>query len=152
MTEFINRLQKVASNPKAFKKAGRGIERETLRFTLGASLSSKPHPVGVGSALTHKYITTDFAESLLEFITPVSNDVDTVIQQLEDVHHYTVSHMGEEKLWPLSMPCFVTHDDDITLAQYGSSNVGQLKTTYREGLKRRYGSVMQVISGVHFNF
>ena len=152
MTEFINRLQKVASNPQAFKKIGRGIERETLRFTLGASLSTKPHPVGVGSALTHKYITTDFAESLLEFITPVSHDVDTVIQQLEDVHHYTVSHMGEEKLWPLSMPCFVTHDDDITLAQYGSSNVGQLKTTYREGLKRRYGSVMQVISGVHFNF
>ncbi|MCE7567273.1 glutamate--cysteine ligase [Aliivibrio fischeri] len=152
MTEFINRLQKVASNPNAFKKTGRGIERETLRFTPGASLSTKPHPEGVGSALTHKYITTDFAESLLEFITPVSNNVDTVLKQLEDVHHYTVSHMGDEKLWPLSMPCFVTHDDDITLAQYGESNVGKLKTTYREGLKRRYGSVMQVISGVHFNF
>jgi glutamate--cysteine ligase len=152
LTEFTNRLQKVASNPKAFKNTGRGIERETLRFTLDAALSSKPHPAGVGSALTHKYITTDFAESLLEFITPVSHDVKTVLKQLEDVHHYTVSHMGEEKLWPLSMPCFVSKDDDITLAQYGKSNVGQLKTTYREGLKRRYGSVMQVISGVHFNF
>ena len=27
-----------------------------------------------------------------------------------------------------------------------------MKTLYREGLKRRYGSVMQIISGVHFNF
>ncbi len=27
-----------------------------------------------------------------------------------------------------------------------------MKTLYREGLKRRYGSLMQIISGVHFNF
>ncbi len=152
MTEFINRLQKIASNPNAFKKAGRGVERETLRFTIGASISTKPHSIDIGSALTHKYITTDFAESLLEFITPVSNDVDTVIDQLEDLHHYTVERIGNEKLWPLSMPCFITDEENIILAQYGSSNTGRLKTTYREGLKRRYGSVMQIISGVHFNF
>lgn len=43
-------------------------------------------------------------------------------------------------------------EDDIALAQYGSSNSGRMKTLYRQGLKHRYGSLMQIISGVHFNF
>ena len=50
------------------------------------------------------------------------------------------------------MPCFVGDEDLINLAQYGNSNSGRMKTLYREGLKRRYGSLMQIISGVHFNF
>ncbi len=40
----------------------------------------------------------------------------------------------------------------ITLAQFGTSNVGRFKTLYREGLKNRYGALMQTISGVHYNF
>ena len=27
-----------------------------------------------------------------------------------------------------------------------------MKTIYREGLKNRYGSLMEIISGIHFNF
>ncbi|MDG2664800.1 glutamate--cysteine ligase, partial [Vibrio parahaemolyticus] len=68
------------------------------------------------------------------------------------IHHFTQTKMGEEKMWPLSMPCYVGSEDDIQLAQYGSSNAAKMKTLYREGLKRRYGSLMQIISGVHFNF
>ncbi len=41
---------------------------------------------------------------------------------------------------------------EIELAQYGTSNIGRLKTLYREGLKNRYGALMQTISGVHYNF
>ncbi len=52
----------------------------------------------------------------------------------------------------LSMPCFIESEDRITLAQYGSSNVGRFKTLYREGLKNRYGALMQTIAGVHYNF
>lgn len=152
MTEFTKRLQLIAENPEALQQIGRGVEREALRFTSDGQLSDKPHPKGVGSALTNKWITTDFAESLLEFITPVSNDVPTLINQLEDIHHFTLTQMGDEKLWPLSMPCFVGEENDIQLADYGSSNVGKMKTVYRQGLKNRYGSVMQIISGVHFNF
>ncbi|MCW8832107.1 MAG: glutamate--cysteine ligase, partial [Colwellia sp.] len=40
----------------------------------------------------------------------------------------------------------------IPLAQYGDSNIGKMKTIYRQGLKNRYGSMMQVIAGIHFNF
>jgi len=55
-------------------------------------------------------------------------------------------------LWATSMPCVVAGETSIPLAQYGSSNSGQMKTVYRRGLGHRYGRVMQVIAGVHFNF
>ncbi|PSW09467.1 glutamate--cysteine ligase [Photobacterium sanctipauli] len=150
--DFSQRLQQVAANPDSLTQIGRGLEREALRITPEGGLSAEQHPVGLGSALTNKWVTTDFAESLLEFITPVSQDVDHLLGQLGDIHQFTYSQLGQENLWPMSMPCFVGNEDDIQLAQYGTSNTGKMKTLYREGLKHRYGSVMQVISGVHFNF
>ncbi|WP_159739598.1 glutamate--cysteine ligase [Vibrio atypicus] len=152
MTEFAARLERVARNPEVFKSFGRGVERETLRYHQDGHLATTPHAKALGSAYANNWITTDFSESLLEFITPVSQDIDTLMAQLEDIHHFTQTKLGEEKMWPLSMPCFVGSEDDINLAQYGSSNSGKMKTLYREGLKRRYGSLMQIISGVHFNF
>ncbi|MEF1289559.1 glutamate--cysteine ligase, partial [Vibrio sp. M260118] len=152
MTEFAARLDRVAQNQEVFKSFGRGVERETLRYKQDGHLATTPHPKELGSAYANKWITTDFSESLLEFITPVSSDISTLTAQLEDIHHFTQTKLGDEKMWPLSMPCFVESEDAINLAQYGSSNSGKMKTLYREGLKHRYGSLMQVISGVHFNF
>ncbi|RQW62937.1 glutamate--cysteine ligase [Vibrio viridaestus] len=152
MTNFAQRLEQIAQNPEILKSLGRGIERETLRYQDKGRLAKTPHPEGLGSALKNGLITTDFAESLLEFITPVNTDVSTLLNQLTDIHHFTKQKLGEERLWPMSMPCFVDKEDDIQLAQYGTSNSGRMKTLYREGLKRRYGSLMQIISGVHFNF
>ena len=152
MTEFAARLERVAQNQEVFKSFGRGVERETLRYHQDGHLATTPHPVELGSAYANNWITTDFSESLLEFITPVSSNISTLTAQLEDIHHFTQTKLGEEKMWPLSMPCYVGSEDDINLAQYGSSNSGKMKTLYREGLKHRYGSLMQIISGVHFNF
>jgi glutamate--cysteine ligase len=115
-------------------------------------LSERAHSEKLGSALTHPNITTDYSETLLEFITPVSHTPETAISQLEDVQKFTLSQLDGEILWPMSMPCFVEDDDKIPLAQYGKSNTGKMKTVYRQGLKNRYGSMMQVISGIHFNF
>ena len=129
-----------------------GVERETLRVKPDGELAQTPHNELLGSALTHDFITTDFSESLLEFITPPETSADVTLSQLQDLHKYVLSHMGDEKLWPMSMPCFIRNDDEIPLAQYGSSNIGKMKTLYRTGLKNRYGSMMQAISGVHFNF
>ncbi len=131
---------------------GRGIEREGLRVLSEGKLSNHRHYQQLGSALTHSYITTDYAECLLEFITPVSYDAEQSIAQLRDIQKYTVSNINDEVIWPMSMPCFVEDDDNIELAQYGSSNIGTMKTVYRQGLKNRYGSMMQVIAGIHFNF
>ncbi|MFH7565723.1 glutamate--cysteine ligase [Oceanimonas smirnovii] len=136
----------------SIKGIRRGIERESLRITPDGQLAHTPHPSALGSALSHAHITTDFSESLMEFITPVSDSVETLLAQLSDIHRYTVRHLDGEQLWPLSMPCLLKSDQHIPLAQYGSSNVGRMKTLYRQGLHHRYGSSMQVISGVHFNF
>jgi glutamate--cysteine ligase len=136
----------------SLSQIGRGIEREALRIVPEGRLSQQSHNKNLGSALTHANITTDYSETLLEFITPVSFSPETAIAQLEDVQKYTLSQLGGELLWPMSMPCFVEDDDKIPLAQYGTSNIGKMKTVYRQGLKNRYGSMMQVISGIHFNF
>lgn len=135
-----------------FTQIQRGIEREALRMNDKAELSDKPHAKALGSALTHGDITTDYAETLLEFITPVHKDIDELVDYLADLHRYTLDNIDDELLWPMSMPCMVANEDDIELANYGTSNVGQMKHIYRQGLKNRYGSLMQVISGLHFNY
>ncbi|MCC2616734.1 glutamate--cysteine ligase [Aestuariibacter halophilus] len=129
-----------------------GVEREALRINPNGSLAQTPHPQALGAALTHELITTDFSEALLEFITPPEVDPNTTLEQLRDIHAFVHRSLGEERLWPMSMPCFIKHEDDIALAQFGSSNIGKMKTLYRKGLKHRYGSMMQAIAGVHFNF
>jgi glutamate--cysteine ligase len=130
----------------------RGLERETLRILPDGSLSKTSFPPKIGAALTHPWITTDFAESMLEFITPVNSNIDYMLTFLRDLHRYASVNIGDEMIWPLSMPCFVANEEDIILAQYGTSNEGRFKTVYREGLKNRYGAMMQTISGVHYNF
>ena len=138
--------------PQALTTIGRGIEREGLRIDSDGNLSEQPHPTSLGSALSNQWITTDFSEQMLEFITPVSFDAEQSLYQLNDIHNFTYKHLDGEAIWPFSMPCFVDDENSITLAQYGSSNTGKLKTLYRKGLKNRYGAMMQIISGVHFNF
>jgi len=61
----------------------RGIERETLRVDAGGQLARTPHPLPLGAALTHPQITTDYAEALLEFITPAEPDIGTTLRQLD---------------------------------------------------------------------
>ncbi|WWO98008.1 MAG: glutamate--cysteine ligase [Candidatus Dasytiphilus stammeri] len=130
----------------------RGLERETLRVQLNGNLANTFHPSMLGCALTHKWITTDFAEAHLEFITPVDNDLHHMLTFLRDIHRHVAHRLDKERMWPLSMPGFINPEEEIMLAQYGSSNLGKMKTLYRQGLKTRYGTMMQMISGVHYNF
>ena len=46
----------------------RGVEKEGLRVTYEGELSKTNHPKGLGSALTHKYITTDYSEIFLVYV------------------------------------------------------------------------------------
>ncbi len=150
--EFDSRLQLLQQKTGVLTGIGRGIEREALRIDQSGHLSKAPHSIKLGRALTHSTITTDYAESLLEFITPVSENVDQLFNYLGDIHHHVATQLEDEQLWPMSMPCVVGNEDEIILANYGTSNIGQMKTTYRRGLMHRYGSMMQVIAGVHYNF
>ena len=95
------------SNPtKADRLTGiaRGIEKESLRVEESGHLANTSHPKTLGSALTHPNITTDFSESLLEFITAPSSSIDTVMSQLEEIHRVTYQNIGDELLWVNSMP------------------------------------------------
>jgi len=138
-------------NFKTLAGIGRGIEREALRVLPEGKLSEHDHYSQLGSALTHGEITTDYSETLLEFITPVSHSPEVAIAQLQDIQKFTFANIDGELLWPMSMPCFVDDANKVSLAQYGNSNIGKMKTVYRQGLKNRYGSMMQVIAGIHFN-
>lgn len=130
----------------------KGVEKESLRVRPDGFLSSTAHPAALGSALTNRYITTDFSEALLEFVTPPFETTWEALQCICNIHQFTYSKLGEEMLWPASMPCLIPGDDGIPLAKYGPSNVGRMKTIYRRGLGYRYGRQMQVIAGVHFNY
>ena len=131
----------------------RGIEREALRVTPEGKLAQTPHPAALGPAATHGAITTDYSESLMEFITPLCETPEEAVAFLEDMQRETLKAMGDELLWPNSMPCWLPDEEtDIPLAQYGDSDIGRLKTIYRQGLAHRYGRRMQTIAGVHYNW
>ncbi|MFI3246541.1 MAG: glutamate--cysteine ligase [Ferrimonas sp.] len=154
MSDF-NQALAILSLPQwqsALTQLNRGIERETLRIDEACRLALDPHHPDLGSALTHPWITTDFSESLLELITPVYQDPDKLLNHLADTHTYVLKHIGQQRLWPLSMPCVLSPEQPIPIAQYGHSHVGRMKTIYRIGLHNRYGSEMQAIAGLHFNF
>ena len=154
MKHLEQRIHALLNADAAATLAGirRGIEKESLRITTDGTLAQTPHPRALGSALTHPYITTDYSEALLEFITPPSTELHKPIEFLEQLHRYVYSHIGDEVLWVNSMPCMIGKDSDVPVAQYGSSNVGRMKTVYREGLGHRYGRKMQTIAGIHYNF
>ena len=137
---------------KHLKYLQRGLEKESLRVAPDGLLAQTPHPKAIGSSLTHPSITTDYSESLLEFVTGVHTNIDSLLSELYDIHHFTYQHINNEKLWVNSMPCIVESEEKIPIAQYGNSNVARMKEAYRRGLSHRYGSLMQAIAGIHFNF
>ena len=130
----------------------RGIEKESLRVDSSGKISQKSHPKGLGSALTNPYITTDFSEALVELVTPTFNSAEECLKFLSDLHVFVNQNLEDESLWPLSMPCSIDSEEEIPIGNYGLSNQGMMKTIYRRGLSNRYGSMMQAIAGIHYNF
>ncbi len=130
----------------------KGIEKESLRITTEGRIAQTSHPPTLGSALTNPYITTDFSEALLELVTPPQAETSAALAFLDDIHRFVYTNIGDELLWATSMPCAVTGEKSVPIAEYGTSNVGRMKHVYRRGLSHRYGRVMQAIAGVHFNY
>ena len=155
MNNDLKKRLKDLQDKKFFEELviSRGIEKEFFRVNQEAQISLRPHPKSLGSALTNKFITTDFAEAQLELVTPVFNKIDDLFDFLSGLHEFVASNIDEdEMLWPFSMPPYIENESDINLGYYHQSNVGLLKHVYRRGLKVRYGSTMQCVSGMHYNF
>ncbi len=143
----------INSGERGVLRGGRkGVEKESLRVSPAGEIVQTPHPAALGAPLTNEHITTDYSESLIELVTPPFRETWELLQYLCDIHQFVYRHLDEELLWSTSMPCALQGDASIPLAQFGTSNVGRMKTIYRHGLGMRYGRVMQAISGVHFNY
>lgn len=129
-----------------------GLEKESLRIN-NSKISQSLHPIHIGSPLSNKFITTDFSEAQLEFITPpIMSKDNSCIEFLDDIHHFVTRNLGDESIWPFSMPPSLISENSIRIAEYGRSNLGFFKRVYRNGLANRYGKLMQTISGIHFNY
>ena len=70
---------------KQIVDANFGIEREGLRVTSDGTLSLTPHPSIFGDKKENPYITTDFSESQLEFVTPVFQNTSDAIDFLDSL-------------------------------------------------------------------
>ena len=144
-----------AQAPERLAGIRRGIEKEGLRVLPSGALALTPHPLALGSALTHPHITTDYSESQIELITGAHLAPQDCLDELTEVHQFVYQVLraqGDEMLWVSSMPCGLPTDETIPLARYGSSNIGRAKSVYRMGLGHRYGRRMQTISGIHYNW
>jgi glutamate--cysteine ligase len=155
-TQLQQRLHQVQNSSVAqtLSSLQCGIEKEGLRVGLSGRVSHADHPQSLGSSLTHGSITTDYSEALLEYITPVFQSPAAALNFMQELHSFSASQLQNigEYVWPASMPCYLDGEDDIRIADFGRSNTGQLKHTYRVGLAWRYGKIMQSIAGIHFNF
>ena len=130
----------------------RGIEKESLRINQKGDISEKKHPKLLGSSFTNSSITTDFAEALVEIVTPVFTDVDDLYNHLLALHVFINERLDGELLWPFSIPPRIQNESKINIATYANNKAGNLKYVYRKGLAARYGKTMQCVSGIHFNF
>jgi len=129
-----------------------GLERETLRVDPNGMLALTPHPKEMSDPFTDPFITTDFSESQLEFITAPHETVDAAVESLTDIHKRAIAGLqNDEILWPSSMPCILPAHDDIPVAEYGDDPKAKEKEIYRNGLAHRYGKYVQTLCGVHYN-
>ncbi|WP_069999679.1 bifunctional glutamate--cysteine ligase GshA/glutathione synthetase GshB [Cellulosilyticum sp. I15G10I2] len=129
-----------------------GIEREALRVKADGKLAVTNHPEVFGDKLLNPYITTDFSESQVELITPAFKTTKEAYSFLNALYDIVVLEIGDEYLWPQSMPCDIPDDEHIPIAKYSDCGECKKAREYREKLFKKYGGKKQLISGIHYNF
>ena len=127
-----------------------GLEKENVRVNQDGTLALTPHPAVFGDKGKHPYITTDFSESQVEMITPPLPSVGEALGFMETLHDVVTENIGDELLWPQSLPPVLKENQEIPIAHY--SGEFKDKEYYRQKLAGTYGKERQLISGIHFNF
>ena len=81
----------------------------------------------------------------------------SAFKKTEEAYNFTralydivAMEIGDEYLWPESMPCIIPDDDKIPVAKF--ENHSKEAQEYREKLLKKYGGKKQLISGIHYNF
>ena len=73
----------------------RGIEKESLRIDRNGFISKSDHPKSLGSSYTNSSITTDFAESLIEIVTPTYTNIDELYGKLKAIHVFINQNLND---------------------------------------------------------
>ena len=146
---MLNKIKKLFSS-KEILSGNFGIERETLRLDENGYLAKSDHPEEFGDKAHNPYITTDFSESQIEVITPALPDVKEAYNFTRALYDIVAMEIGDEYLWPESMPCIIPDDKDIPVAKFADHS--KESQEYREKLLLKYGGKKQLISGIHYNF
>lgn len=135
--------------PLLFQQGCFGLEKEGQRITANGNIANSFHPKVFGLRKIHPYIQTDFAESQLELITPVSFSISQALNWMRALHDVVNRNLEEnEYLLPLSMPLFLPKENEIKEAQLEDD----FEVNYRKYLSKVYGKYKQMVSGVHYNF
>lgn len=134
---------------KDVEKGNFGLEKENLRVDKDGKLALTPHPKVFGDKSKNPYITIDFSESQVEMITPAFKNVEDTYYFLENLHDIVTENLEGEYLWTQSNPPIAPKESEIPTGQFPSKIE---KQKYRESLAERYGSYVQLISGIHYNF
>jgi glutamate--cysteine ligase len=74
------------------------------------------------------------------------------MNSLGSIYSEVAEGIGDELLWPFSMPPKLPPEEDIPIAKFPETDSGRTLNIYRNGLSLRYGKKMQMISGIHYNF
>ncbi len=135
-------------------KTEKGLEREALRFDKTTKETALTlHPQVYEPKNKHKYVTTDYAEAQVEFVTDVFQDSKELHDFLNTLFDDFALEIGEnETIWPYSLPPVLTNIDKIESAKFGYDSSSAYSETYREYLTEKYGKEKQLISGIHYNF
>lgn len=153
MGRFVNNIAdslQFESIRESLTNGNFGIEKENVRVDNEGRMAKTPHPGILGDKFHHPYITTDFSESQVEMITPPLQSIAEVHGFLETLHDVISENLGDELLWPQSLPPLLPLEEEIPIARFGEKGI--LKEKYREELALRYGKERQMLSGIHFNF
>ncbi|MGL5786296.1 MAG: bifunctional glutamate--cysteine ligase GshA/glutathione synthetase GshB [Bacteroidales bacterium] len=144
MERAIKKVKRLILNGKF------GIEKENLRITADGHLALTPHPDSLGNKGDNPYITTDFSESQIEMITPPLNSIAQALGFMETINDIVSENIGNELLWPQSLPPLLPEENLIPIARYSEED--KELEAYRTALAEIYGKKRQLISGIHFNF
>lgn len=148
----IMKLFSKNGNSKLLAEGNFGVELESQRVKSTGDLALTPHPSVFGDKAENPHITTDFSESQIEMVTPSFKSVKEVYASLQEIYDKVKSGIGDELLWPLSMPPRLPNEEAIPIAKFSDTEEGREKELYRKGLALRYSKKMQMISGIHYNF
>jgi len=129
-----------------------GLEREALRINQNGKLAQTFHPKVFGDRTKNPFITTDFAEAQVEMVTPVCATLEEVHERITLINKIVLREIGDELLWPYSMPPVVEAGENVEIAHFPDTAVGRRARDYREMLLEKYGHGPQLISGIHYNF